>query len=753
MVEKNLRSREEKLMKNKCIKKVIAVVLVGTLSVVSFLQPLNTQKSEAAAAKEYVKEVVIEKGSSLSEVKDKLTKKGYTPMEKALGSNKGIVTVLGYKKTTKPEEAITDISAMNMNGRYSFSEYQRLLDARKADLNTYIESYEKEIKEYQKNLANKSVYAMQAKIVLNKLREDDSEKLLGDFFEEYNADDKEDKETLEKILLQGSAATVLTIEDLLVKACDVSEKSWLERLSSLGPKGLEKKYREKNISVLEIKRKYADCAVVLREIWNELKKDLEGYVNSTTSVLETDKKVEDFLAINENQTEDEISQTFVKTKEWAANAEIVTFLKSMPYGEKTLYDLFVTDEADVLDSDLYTVADAMSAGQRAGLNKVGLKKLVLCGSIKADLDNTTEEKEEQIECVEKKAEEITKPVSVYDGVDRSYFSKTTALTGKAIDHMQSSKDMNYAPGLVFGVITPIAGIAFLGGLVLGSGLIAISMKICSSIFEKVAKRKAAIAAAKATGSIAEKTGRDLPKLIVSSFRWSDNHLANATTKMEKLEAVFENLAGGFKYSGTSKLEILAIATKAVGIILFVAGIAIGIYDIVNNIIEKNKKQSQKINYLAIPYNMVHMIVDETGKKLYTHYKMVSDLDGNDADITAFKGKQWEVLYASKETDAGAPILANSLEVLDSTDGAAPELVACKNFGEAATENLNAFGEGQKSFLYYMTDKDAYSTNSEVASVFSKGMAAMEISVFAIFSAAITLFVLTRRKKRKNILEK
>ena len=47
---------------------------------------------------------------------------------------------LGYKTTTDKDSAIRDMRAMNMNGNYSYDEYEKVLENKKSEINAFISS-------------------------------------------------------------------------------------------------------------------------------------------------------------------------------------------------------------------------------------------------------------------------------------------------------------------------------------------------------------------------------------------------------------------------------------------------------------------------------------------------------------------------------------------------------------------------------------------------------------------------------------
>ncbi|MCR5203410.1 MAG: hypothetical protein K6D02_10065, partial [Lachnospiraceae bacterium] len=120
------------------IKRAFALFMAGTVIVSS---PLGEKSKEAvkAATTEYVKDVVLSYGKNEEDAKKWLKDNGYKVVEGDLHkgtdvSGKTVNAVLmGYKTTTNPNDAITDISAMPMDGGSKLTDMETILkDQKKA---------------------------------------------------------------------------------------------------------------------------------------------------------------------------------------------------------------------------------------------------------------------------------------------------------------------------------------------------------------------------------------------------------------------------------------------------------------------------------------------------------------------------------------------------------------------------------------------------------------------------------------------
>ena len=93
------------------IKMLTALILTLTFIVMVPLQTVG-----AAEKGKYVSEVYVAYGKNADAAKKVLEDKGYTPVEGNLNEGGKTYAMLGYKTTDDPQQAITDLSVMNMNG-------------------------------------------------------------------------------------------------------------------------------------------------------------------------------------------------------------------------------------------------------------------------------------------------------------------------------------------------------------------------------------------------------------------------------------------------------------------------------------------------------------------------------------------------------------------------------------------------------------------------------------------------------------
>ena len=80
----------------------------------------------AARATYYLSDLKLAEADTEEEAKMLLTEAGYTVLDKNLNPGGDKAVYLGYKKTTKVDDAITDVRVMNMNGGFNITDYETI---------------------------------------------------------------------------------------------------------------------------------------------------------------------------------------------------------------------------------------------------------------------------------------------------------------------------------------------------------------------------------------------------------------------------------------------------------------------------------------------------------------------------------------------------------------------------------------------------------------------------------------------------
>ncbi|MBQ9633495.1 MAG: hypothetical protein IJR37_00550, partial [Schwartzia sp.] len=111
------------------------------------LATVTVHASDSGKGK-YVKDVFIAYGEDKETAEKWLRDNGWEPVcdlnDGKSSSAAGIhnaVAVLGIRRTSDPNEAITDMATMFMKGGYSFDDYESLVKEKKADIDEFINTF------------------------------------------------------------------------------------------------------------------------------------------------------------------------------------------------------------------------------------------------------------------------------------------------------------------------------------------------------------------------------------------------------------------------------------------------------------------------------------------------------------------------------------------------------------------------------------------------------------------------------------
>ena len=192
----------------------------------------------------YISEVYLSYGKDAESAKKWLTDNGYTVLEQDLNedtqggiswtklSSEKRSVYLGFKTTTNSDDAIRDMRVMNMNGEYSYDEYEKVLENKKAEINSFIADIKTALAEYRANYKYGDVKSKIAHDRMNLLLDDDCENApLGDLLlkpikeemskQEYNKVPTKHAD-LTTIIMQGNIESVNALMNCLSMASDNS---------------------------------------------------------------------------------------------------------------------------------------------------------------------------------------------------------------------------------------------------------------------------------------------------------------------------------------------------------------------------------------------------------------------------------------------------------------------------------------------------------------------------------------------------
>ena len=745
----------------KHIKMTIALILALAIA---FVMPLQSM----AAGSKYVSEIYVAYGNSTDAARNTLLDKGFTPVEGNLNDGGNTFVMMGYRTTDNIRDAVTDLAVMNMRGDYSVEDYKTLLRTQKTQVAEFLNEFMTVIKEYRANYKAGKTKAVYVHDILNYYTEDDTNMKMGDLLnsetlqdrvgimESIEAKNPDNLPDLVTILFQGNAPVIKSIEVLLSMAADTADNTWLDRFAETDYDTLldkvEDERPELNTETQRIQyldNVYADDALMLGMEAAMLRGRLNDYADAGLDV--------------ETATAEDIRNTFgdiendmnamLDYQTWLSVGTLYEGLNKYEGGnfaKGELLDFFLEDN-DPEDTEIFIpMAAALSDGQRYGLPFVDLEGLLRYAF-------STEEGWKQYVDQSKVGFDGLKSVSVYQNIDRDIYKDdgSVALTDAA------QRANNIAAGTTgsreaqmdtLSMITVIGWVATFGGTL----ATVISTAISGSLYKEFAFDK--------TSGVWVET---LEKVILDDNTYAEfikEYSANfGTARVPEIAAQVNRIRFALKISHIFQTVTLFLA---------VATTFITIIDLCRN---------ENIKQLPIPKYMVDNYTDADGGSYALNYKAVecnreeyfgedyTKQKGSCADLMADEGKQWLVLYATKNSKAGKPLTPDF--VVQETSQAPGSFEGSVHFiGEkgavnvisAAFKNYSTFSQTWQgitgdytTYVFYKRSNDVKTFDEAAGNMTASSMTGGRAALFGVGGLALGAVlgaVMTSLVKRKKIAE-
>ena len=732
-------------------KKIIALVLTLALFAIA---PMQT--AAAANNGKYVSEVYVAYGKDADEAKKTLEDKGFTPVEGNLNDGGKTYAMMGYKTTDDIRDSITDLAAMNMHGDYSVEDYKNLLKGQQTEIAEFLDEFMTVIREYRANFKAGKPKAVYVHDILNNYIEDDTKMKMGDLLNSETLQDKvgvnesveaqnpDNLPNLVTILMQGNAQVIKSVEVLLSMATDTSDSSWLDRFAASDYDAMLDKLEEERPELnTETKRQqyldniYGDFAVTLGTEASALRNRLNDYAAAD---LKIDTATEEDIKKTFGDIENDID-ALIKYREWLTAGTIYEGLNKYEGGRYKAGELldFFLEENDPEDVETFIpMAAALSEGQRCGLPFVDLEQLLTFAFTTA---------ESWKDYVEENKADFGKPedISVYQNIDRGLYKDdgSVALTGAA------QRANNTADG---------------------------TTGTKEEQLDTIAKITAISWAATAGCTIVTLGSMVVRNILLKGFNGDLEIIYNKVMYNN-----FLKLAKG--WCNTESIKTLTKMRFAIQLtrVLQVLTLAVAVFSAVMTVIDLTRDKS--IEQLPIPNYMVDNYTDADGGSYSLNYKAVEcnrmeyfgadykKQKGSSADLNADEGKQWIVLYASKNSMAGRPltpdfVIQDSSKAPNGYEGnvhligekGAVNVVsaAFKNYSTFSTVWQNITGDYSKFiFLKLSNDIKTYdeSAGNMTATSMSGGMIALigvgGLILGGVIGAVITVLIYKNKKKKET----
>lgn len=653
----------------------------------------------AATTAKYISDIRISYGNTDEEARQWLIDNGYTPVKQnvnlnaADGLSKKKVVYIGYKTTFNSEQAITDIALMDMKGGYSFSDYQEMLKKQYATFEGIAKSQMKVIKEFRTRYKEGSPTALMAYKSLNNYREDDSGKLVGDYFLDENLS----VDKLVKFVTQISQCTLQQLNDILgCGVADYNTDSFLTKLSKLTKSEKE--------SIMSDDHNYDNAYKLL------------------TAAETLGSQIKLALSIDSDLTNEEKSAGDGVAAVMFDYLSVYEQLRGYSYGNGTIADLFMKSGLTVVD--LYPLASVMTQGQIEAVAMANFDVLMRSTDI-----TDTQYWDKAYAQLPDDAMKTDKVVSAYFGVDRSMFSDSVAVTSEAMREIASTGDTsplygNMASG------TEIALLVTAGATALTSAICGIRLGVTLSKIKKLANPY--MLTAKYTNPF--NTAKVFSKL--KAFK------ANSLVNMNEAGNLFKVS----KLTGVEKATYTRALGTGVASVVFWAAMGISL------IISAVFMILEVVNYYNPDYTKTPTIMldltDKNDTSVYIRYNGVLDSEGKMGDLNGYVGQQWNAIYYTKDKSAGHPLLASTLAFTDKTISD-KKYKPIHYFGQENAVNLNIHTFNNSANAIYIYFKQDTSI-PVVGSVFS-GTGAYAMTAFggAVVGFVITLLFTQLKKKKKD----
>ncbi|MBR7037930.1 MAG: hypothetical protein IKI21_01595, partial [Oscillospiraceae bacterium] len=474
----------------------------------------------------YVSEVFVAYGKTEDEAKTWLTDHGWEPVGSDLNAGKlsywdkgqKVAAVMGIKRTNDPNDAVTDMAVMNMNGGYSFKDYEMLVQEKQTEINAFVDTFVPVLREYRDNYNGNGSAAGKARAdlaheLLNKFYDGeidgefavhDTGKPLGDLLlqetnrelgESYDGMAKNEQvehADLTQILMESSGPAVTAVEQALAMAADTSEDTWLDRLSDLSGVDLAENIeylvpsaagKDLSPSAAQslLQATYGDAAAMLALGYYVVQQDLNWYeIYTEENDLaqhdgESDEDCSARVAAHFEALKAQDEDLYEETVRYYYNAGgLHALLGSIEYeGEwgETLGDFFLPEDGTDYGADpdnFLPFAASLSEGQRAGLGSLPLYTLLQIG---AGTEDAAKAALPDVQGIFQDLESI----SVYTGINRAIFRGGVALTSQARmqENMgrQSWYDQAFDLDGIGNIVVYAAGAAGTAALVTGAMMI------------------------------------------------------------------------------------------------------------------------------------------------------------------------------------------------------------------------------------------------------------------------------------------
>ena len=735
----------------KLFSQIIAIIL--TLSMLLSGQPWTVaaaeEKQNAEYSKTYLSEVKMFYGRNEKQAKNACEKEGFlfcpTNLNEGahdMDSDAGPMGIyMGYKLTEDPDEAITDITLLDMkNTHFTEMSYEEYLDKNISKFSSEANQMMLMVNEFRAQYQAGSPNALIVCDSLNMIYVDEEkshtaeDNLLGNYLLE-----KADVTFFQKFLQRGNGMVLSKIVDLLGTACaDYNGTTWVDRAKA---SELTFSYDSADSATKNLyDSSYQDAA-------KNLIRDIQNFSKNYATAKKLYDKYGESLGYDElkNSTEEtvieDLSEADVNNRfpEYSKALEIYALLSKFQYAKKGetsgtnaalldensgtetfsrnltlaqyITDLAADESLSEHPSAVYPIIQALTDGQRITLGKCGFEKLVenlfpvkdYELNRKSAIKDSTE-KLKELGCEDGK-------MFLWKGTDQSLYSKKVGKTDALMEEIHAGTDFtnsqNEQARKENDEIKSILQWVDVGTLVF-SGVVMIATAIVGSSFWTVGMALWSMAATHIATSLIAGIALGVAAVTLCAL-----YVLNIIVFVVSIAYLIFELCGGLDLFETRD-EID--------------------YDNIPDIVfdaRSNKDGNYEVRYDAVTSNAGKDIFGDNNKKYH-----IDNISSKYADISAFQSvyDRWITMYYSKSPASGQPIEVKDGQLpfvtgkaIDPPEGYRP--VTLINTTTAVNINDVEVDEHRGKALYLFIPGVQTGTAAEVDTTAGKYITDVVLSVF------------------------
>lgn len=769
---------------------IISIMLVICLSFQSVIVV------SAEGTEKYLSELRIVYADTYEEAKSIIQSykayEGYEVLKYNLNSNTGKDGVwLAYKTSTDIEDAITDLSVIQMGGGYKLGNYKQMIAESKKEYEAMGKIYEDAISYFAEAYYEDHFLAVLAYRQLNFYTGADNYPgyNLGDLF----IDEYLDYTELAKIFMRGNIHVLENIRTLLTMGVAYNDdgKTYLEKVGEAAAE-----VKENPDAFSRDKDDYDVLAALIAP-------NIVSFGEMFVELAPYEEKF-DF-------EDDEVTEEELKYVEYKAIADM---MRKIDYLDgKKLYDFCLNYKIDENDySSLYPLAAALNDGQVAMTKCLQYNHVVRYSMG----DYPEETMSNDVSKLEEKYG--VNPFNIYTGVDLSIYEGSFALTSNAyredaVTEGYGLSDSLFGNGAWVGTSLQLAALPASAGLfawaivrtkhtmAMSQTALDAANQSYASVLEscqyQVLEQQSTFAATQVPGyhiggAFSSNGGYTYDQIINSLIEKAfpnDAIILNNMNTMTFADKVAElqiqvdlkssllsptdvnmiNLAGNkMKYIETNvvaetqeasvQAATVSLGSKLFTGFLYIAGgllLAYSAYGLISTVYNHYNPE-----YEDVPVAMVDLIETEYGDR-YIKYDAVLEAETRDdekyipGDLNAYSAQRWVALYYTKSYEAGKPLLAQ-FAYSTYNNKAETKYLPVKRFGEVVCYNLNSYNFRSSSDSIYLSVLQSDKQKSAVAdvpevvgSIFSEGWVFLAGSLGILIGVGITLGVQMIERRKKN----